>query len=208
MMTETLVAWMKNAGKTNEEIAQLLQERNLLNIPTETEIEYWNKVYSDEASKAEVGVTEARAMYVKMRETVEAMPGGNWKAVESLYLALVASGTGIASIAEKAGIDTAKGLLVTGFVGTGKTTAFELAKAVGAIKYRVASCIDLSKAASKGGYEAIEGWESGVVYFDDLGIEPAAINYGQRIEPIQDLIFSRYRLWEQSKKLTHFSTNL
>jgi len=46
------------------------------------------------------------------------------------------------------------------------------------------------------------------VYFDDLGIEPAAINYGQRIEPIQDLIFSRYRLWEQSKKLTHFSTNL
>ena len=208
MITEHITAWMKNAGKSEQEILAFLEQKGVQVRPSVSEIEYWQRVYAEEAEQAEIGVTEARAMYGKMRQTVEALPSGNWKAVEALHLALIASGTGIKSIAEKAGIDLNKGLLVVGSVGTGKTTAFELAKAVGAIKFRTASCIDIAKDASRGGYEAIETWEKGTVYFDDLGIEPSAISYGQRIEPIQDLIFARYQLHQREGKLTHFSSNL
>lgn len=114
---------------------------------------------------------------------------------------------------KKFGIDTEKGILLSGPVGCGKTSLMKLLHCLvpHQRKYVVMPCRNIVFAFNHLGYKTIEDYgESSFFCFDDLGIEPAGRFYGKDSNVMGEVILSRYELYLQTKRKikTHATTNL
>lgn len=129
---------------------------------------------------------------------------------------LVAYFLGDETEAKKCGIDLAKGILLSGPVGSGKTTLMGLMKYVAkqGNRFVIKSCRDISFEFIKDGFEVIHRYsrsgqsDSRNYCFDDLGVEQNLKYFGNECNVMAEIILSRYDLFISKKIKTHLTTNL
>ena len=116
------------------------------------------------------------------------------------------------------GIDPSKGILLTGPVGSGKTTIMNLMKylAPAEQKFYVKPCRDISFEFIQDGYEVIHRYSRGkhnqcdpkIICFDDLGLENNLKYFGNECNVMGEILLSRYDIFIAKKITTHITTNL
>ena len=115
-------------------------------------------------------------------------------------------------------IDLEKGILLTGPVGSGKTSLMSLMKnlAVAQKKFFVKPCRDISFEFIQDGYSVIHSYSKGQLHrtepkaicFDDLGTENTIKYYGNECNVMAEILLTRYDLFISKKTRTHITTNL
>ena len=114
-------------------------------------------------------------------------------------------------------IDLNKGILLSGPVGSGKTTLMNLMKTLTPTehKFYIKPCRDISFEFIQEGYEVIHKYSKGKLYpdpkticFDDLGTEKNLKYYGNECNVMAEIILSRYDIFISKKIYTHITTNL
>ncbi|MCK0135302.1 ATPase [Arenibacter sp. S6351L] len=108
-------------------------------------------------------------------------------------------------------MDTAKGILLTGPVGCGKTSMMRLVRHLVPHKrtYNIISARNITFAFNHIGYKIIEDYGNGRPYcFDDLGVEPMGRYFGDDCNVMGEVLVSRHELYQKTKILTHITTNL
>lgn len=123
-----------------------------------------------------------------------------------------------ANTAAKFDIDLTKGILLSGPVGSGKTSLMHLMRYVSQPhnKFFVKTCRDVSFEFIKDGYEVIHRYsrsqnsytECKNYCFDDLGVEKNLKYFGNECNVMAEIILSRYDLFMARKVQTHITTNL
>ncbi len=118
----------------------------------------------------------------------------------------------------KVGISLQKGILLSGPIGSGKTSLMNLMKHITPTehKFSVKPCRDISFEFIQDGYEIIHRYSKGSLYqseprtfcFDDLGTENNLKYYGNECNVMAEIILSRYDLFVSRKLQTHITTNL
>jgi DNA replication protein DnaC len=119
-------------------------------------------------------------------------------------------------------LDSDKGILVSGPIGTGKTTLLTLVKYFfpPGKQYKVKSTREIAFEFEKEGYKIINRYGKGTVTatgntppagiycFDDLGIEQSQKYFGNECNVMAEILLSRYDLFVSKGILTHATTNL
>lgn len=111
----------------------------------------------------------------------------------------------------KLGLDTNKGLLISGPVGCGKTSIIKLLRHLVPYQkaYEVIPCRNITFAFNHLGFKTVEDYgNSGFYCFDDLGVEPAGRFFGQDCNVLGEILLSRYELFQDHGVKTHATTNL
>lgn len=123
-------------------------------------------------------------------------------------------------LSQKHKINLAKGIMLTGPVGCGKTALMTLMNQVLAMQHRhvVRACREIAFEFATQGFEAIQRYtrnsfnqytETTVAYcFDDLGLEPPVQHFGNGCNIMAEILLSRYDFYIRYKMLTHITTNL
>jgi DNA replication protein DnaC len=176
----------------------------------EKEQAYWEKS-RNAAAMAHQLARPAMSDRIAAVKTEYEQLGFGWDAAKAVIYRIAAVDYSDDELCARFGYDPKKGLMITGGVGIGKTTAFEMCKKHDALRATVVSCLTLKKSASKAGYGEIEKYETvRNVVFDDLGREgQITSNFGNKIEAVADIIAARYDLMRSGKiGKTHFTTNL
>jgi DNA replication protein DnaC len=119
------------------------------------------------------------------------------------------------------GIDTNKGILLTGPVGCGKTSLMKLLVHLAPHKtsYEIIPTRNIVFSFNASGFETLEQYNQSKNYcFDDLGVEPTGSHYGKDLNVLGEILLSRYDLFTKtsqglSQRLsqnikTHITTNL
>lgn len=104
-----------------------------------------------------------------------------------------------------------KGLLLSGPVGSGKTSLMKLLRHLVPHRrnYEVIPCRNIVFGFNHIGYKTIEDYGSNsFICFDDMGVEPVGRHFGKDCNVIGEIILSRYELFLQHKIKTHATTNL
>lgn len=112
---------------------------------------------------------------------------------------------------QKFELDPAKGILLSGPVGCGKTSFLKLLRYLvpHQKQYQVIPCRNIVFAFNHLGYKTIEDYgNSSYLCFDDLGVEPTGRYYGNDCNVMGEILLSRYELFLNHKMRTHASTNL
>lgn len=119
--------------------------------------------------------------------------------------------------AEHLKIDLKKGIMLTGPVGCGKTSAMDLMRYFQVSnRHIMKSCRDVSFEFIKTGYDTIQKYsllsfqdhEPRIYCFDDLGTENNIKFYGNECNVMAEILLSRYDLFHSRKLITHITTNL
>lgn len=101
------------------------------------------------------------------------------------------------------------GLLLVGTVGTGKTTALKMVKAVTGCEW--VSAVELTAQMMTGGiervWELVRQYELAELVIDDIGSEGDSKSYGNSV-PMEQILLSRYESWVNHGVRTFISTNL
>ena len=114
-------------------------------------------------------------------------------------------------------IDLNKGILLSGPVGSGKTTLMNLMKTLTPTehKFYIKPCRDISFEFIQEGYEVIHKYSKGKLYpdpkticFDDLGTEKNLKYFGNECNVMAEIILSRYDIFISKKIQTHITSNL
>lgn len=124
-------------------------------------------------------------------------------------------------------LDLTKGILVMGFVGTGKTRLMEIFNAwsLNKKKFLWARCKVLQREYTKAGFKDIDKYgldaykfknnlrcrQAGytITYcFDDFGDEKVSKSFGTEALIMEDILQDRYVEFESTGMLTHMTTNL
>ena len=114
-------------------------------------------------------------------------------------------------------IDLNKGVLLSGPIGSGKTSLMNLMKTLTSAeqKFYIKPCRDISYEFIQEGYEIIQRYSKGKLYpdpkticFDDLGTENNIKYYGNECNVMAEILLSRYDLFIAKKIQTHITTNL
>ncbi|NEW77909.1 MAG: ATPase [Gelidibacter sp.] len=117
------------------------------------------------------------------------------------------------------GIDTNKGLLLSGPVGCGKTSLMKLLPHLAPHKtnYEIIPTRNIVFNFNATGFEVLDRYNETRNYcFDDLGIEPTGCHYTKECNVMGEILLSRHDLYINSKNLvaergrskTHITTNL
>lgn len=113
------------------------------------------------------------------------------------------------------GIDTNKGLLLSGPVGCGKTSLMKLLPHIAPHKtnYDIEPTRNIVFNFNASGFEILERYAETKNYcFDDLGVESTGIYYGKECNVMGEILLSRYELFcypvPSRRYLTHITTNL
>jgi len=115
------------------------------------------------------------------------------------------------------GIDTNKGLLLSGPVGCGKTSLMKLLPHLAPHKtnYEIIPTRNIVFNFNATGFEVLDKYNETRNYcFDDLGIEPTGCHYTKECNVMGEILLSRHDLYINSKNSerihskTHITTNL
>jgi len=120
------------------------------------------------------------------------------------------------------GIDTNKGILLSGPVGCGKTSLMKLLQHLAPHKtnYELIPTRNIVFNFNASGFEVLEKYNETKNYcFDDLGVEPTGSHYAKECNVLGEILLSRYDLFIQANKSfslsqghshskTHITTNL
>ena len=116
------------------------------------------------------------------------------------------------------GINSNKGILLSGPVGCGKTSLMNLMKYLALIEHKffVKSCRDISFEFIQDGFEVIHKYSKGKLYqsepksicFDDLGTENNLKYFGNECNVMAEILLSRYDIYISKNIQTHITTNL
>lgn len=112
---------------------------------------------------------------------------------------------------KKHGIDPAKGILLTGPVGCGKTSLMKLITFLlpNTYQYEVIPCREITFQFNTKGFDVITQYGNSNLYcFDDLGVEATGKHFGQDCNVMGEILLSRYELFVKCNKKTHITTNL
>lgn len=122
----------------------------------------------------------------------------------------------------KKGLNLQKGVLLTGPIGCGKTSLMRLVNSFfpPLKQYQIKSSREVSFEFEREGFLIINRYgkgyvhslggrlKSGILCFDDLGIEQIQKFYGNECNVMAEVLLSRYDLFVQRKIITHVTTNL
>jgi energy-coupling factor transporter ATP-binding protein EcfA2 len=119
----------------------------------------------------------------------------------------------------KMGIDTNKGLLLSGPVGCGKTSLMKLLPYLAPHKtnYEIIPTRNIVFNFNAAGFEVLEKYNDTKNYcFDDLGVEPTGCHYTKECNVMGEILLSRYDIFKNgrepvlslTKGKTHITTNL
>ncbi|WP_298365929.1 ATPase [uncultured Lutibacter sp.] len=119
----------------------------------------------------------------------------------------------------KLGIDTSKGILLSGPVGCGKTSLMKLLLhlAPHKVNYEIIPTRNIVFNFNASGFEVLEKYSQAKSFcFDDLGVEPKGSHYAKECNVLGEILLSRYDLFvgnnksvaEMSRSITHITTNL
>jgi len=112
------------------------------------------------------------------------------------------------------GIDTNKGLLLSGPVGCGKTSLMKLLLHLAPHKtnYEIIPTRNIVFNFNATGFEVLEKYNETKSFCFDDGVEPKGSHYAKECNVMGEILLSRYELFchpEQSRRvLTHITTNL
>ncbi|MGV8946145.1 MAG: ATPase [Lutibacter sp.] len=117
------------------------------------------------------------------------------------------------------GIDTNKGLLLSGPVGCGKTSLMKLLPYLAPHKtnYEIIPTRNIVFNFNAAGFEVLDRYNENKNYcFDDLGVEPIGCHYTKECNVMGEILLSRHDLYinsknsvaERSRSKTHITTNL
>lgn len=147
--------------------------------------------------------------------------GNHFKILETDYPIvhkLIAYFLNDAPVCSKYGINLNKGIILTGPIGSGKTTLMNLMKLLAQPenKFAIKPCRDISFEFIQDGYQIIHKYSIGQLYhseprtycFDDLGTENNLKYFGNECNVMAEIILSRYDLFISKKLKTHITTNL
>lgn len=139
-----------------------------------------------------------------------------------LIFKLLVYAIGDADCCRQRGISLRKGILLIGPIGCGKTSLMMLTNYFFSIEkqFQMKSSREISFEFEKEGYKLINRYgnsfvhsfggrfKSGIICFDDLGIEQVQKYYGNECNVMAEILLSRYDLFVQRKIITHATTNL
>jgi len=139
-----------------------------------------------------------------------------------LIFKLLVYAIGDAESSARQGLDLSKGLLVTGPVGSGKTSFLTLVNYFfpPEKQFRVKPAREISFELEQEGYKVVSRYSKGSVLFlnnrslpmtwcfDDLGIEQPVKYFGNDCNVMAEILLSRYDLFVSKGMLTHLTTNL
>ncbi len=111
----------------------------------------------------------------------------------------------------KMGIDTNKGLLLSGPVGCGKTSLMKLLPYLAPHKtnYEIIPTRNIVFNFNAAGFEVLEKYNDTKNYcFDDLGVEPTGCHYTKECNVMGEILLSRYDIFKTKNWKTHITTNL
>ena len=110
------------------------------------------------------------------------------------------------------GIDTSKGLLLTGPVGCGKTSLMKLLLHLAPHKttYEIIPTRNIVFNFNASGFQVLEKFNQTKNYcFDDLGVEPTGSHYAKECNVMGEILLSRYDLFmEYPELITERSRNV
>jgi len=109
------------------------------------------------------------------------------------------------------GIDTNKGLLLSGPVGCGKTSLMKLLPYLAPHKtnYEIIPTRNIVFNFNATGFEVLDRYNETKNYcFDDLGIEPTGCHYTKECNVMGEILLSRYDIFKEKHWKTHITTNL
>ena len=106
-------------------------------------------------------------------------------------------------------LNRAKGLLVRGHFGSGKTMLFRVIQKMRKEPLMLNPCDTVVSDFNEGGDEAIKRYKvEHERVFDDLGTERKGRFYQSEANVMSEIILARYDLFQRSGIRTHFTTNL
>ena len=108
-------------------------------------------------------------------------------------------------------LDTKKGLLIQGGIGSGKTSTLKLIQlwTPNSDRFMYNPCQNVVSDYNAGGDEIMELYKKHKErMFDDLGTERIGKYYGNNVETMQEIIMARYDLYRYQGIKTHITTNL
>ncbi len=120
------------------------------------------------------------------------------------------------------GLNSRKGIMLCGPIGTGKTSLMHLLRMILPEQgsYMIKSCRDISFEFYKDGYEVIHRYSRKsfkikpgskipqTICFDDLGAEQNLKHFGNECNVLSEILLSRYDLFISDNLITHITTNL
>ncbi|MDE5417602.1 AAA family ATPase [Labilibaculum sp. DW002] len=123
---------------------------------------------------------------------------------------------------KKKGLRLHKGILLTGPIGCGKTSLMRLINQFfpPLRQFQMKSSREVSFEFEREGFKVISRYgntylhsigkviKTGIICFDDLGIEQSQKYYGNECNVMAEILLSRYDLFIQKKIITHLTTNL
>jgi DNA replication protein DnaC len=111
----------------------------------------------------------------------------------------------------KMGIDTSKGILLSGPVGCGKTSLMKLLPHIAPhkINYELVPTRNIVFNFNAVGFQVLENYSQTKNYcFDDLGVEQKGSYYAKECNVMGEILLSRYESFIENKSNTHITTNL
>jgi len=104
-----------------------------------------------------------------------------------------------------------KGVILAGNVGSGKSTLFQIFKAMkwfAKTRFSIVTAYQIVSEYEQDGEAVIQKYFRGTWLIDELGAEETANRYGKKENLLKRILEFRYNLWQETGKLTYITTNL
>jgi flagellar biosynthesis GTPase FlhF len=214
---ERLYCDVDSINLSDEAIIKVLQNAREHKLSNQKTSEYWKKVDQEKVyhlPDAEELFKQFKANATQIIKREFEIDVFNQALIKRLCLYFSAD-----PIAEKYGISLHKGLILAGGTGSGKTTIMKAFQSNPYQSFRMVDCRSVGYNYSINGFEEIMhyskiesipvnlyGQTDQGICFDDLGTDEERKHYGDKVNPLTNILLDRHRLLPFHK--TYLTTNL
>lgn len=216
--------YFEDVHLTDDEMHEVLHRAKIKKLARMRELEYWEEVWQGGEEK----VYQAEDYWSRIQKLGKRILGEKFvidddnKAIIRTLCYYFANDPDFEQQGERYALD--KGLYMYGPVGCGKSTLMTFFQVNQRRYYRIASCTEIADDYAEIGPKVLKeftgfskapliSWSlfrqnDGGYYFDDLGRESLALNYGNSKNVMQSIIDARYRNIYIASIDTHYSSNV